>query len=449
MRALVVVFALAACGGVKNLCTAKNVRCDATLSCDPTDGVCKCGGRGGVICSEGFVCGSGTTCESTKQVDCSATPGTSADVFDGVCKCGGTGGQVCASTDTCNPNSKACVAARNCSLVACGLNETCDAVTGHCVCGASECKAGTTCARADAGTVCVADACTGVTCTGQNRCDPVDGLCKCDGALCLSGERCGCADDAGCARRVCEVGTACAGVICPSPSTCDPVVGQCTCGGPGGPVCGSGQVCSLGPPLRCQGGEQCVTPDGGPTACLSGSSCDPEDGLCKCGGLGGAQCTASQVCIRSAASQACRQPCDVRNPVCAPGTYCYFDSSAATPAAYCSPATDSKAEGAACTQPTACFSSGALHCAGLVLGQTGICRSYCDVSAGNSGCVQVPKAHNCAQNSGLPRALVFACRGRCEQQPCYFGSCYGGRGWSTSCTHGKYREPDPGRPRHR
>lgn len=398
MRWLGAVLALAACGGAKNLCTANNVRCDAQLTCDPGDGVCKCGGRGGVICTEGFICGAGNTCEPTKQVDCSDAPGTSADVYDGVCKCGGTGGQVCAATETCNPNAKSCVATRNCTRVACGVNERCDATTGHCRCGAGTCAGGQSCAVSDdGGVLCVADACTGVTCTGSNSCDPGDGVCKCAGALCLSGEACD--------GKACRVGTACAGVSCVSPATCDPVDGRCKCGGPGGPTCGAAQVCSLGPPLLCQGGEQCVETDGGTRSCASGSSCDPEDGRCKCGGLGGVECAGGEVCIRSVSAQACRPSCDVRNPLCANGTYCYFDSSAATPAAYCVAATGAKGEEAACTQPTACFESNpprALHCAGLVLGQTGICRAYCDLAAGNSGCVQVPKAQNCVQIGGAP-----------------------------------------------
>lgn len=387
MKWLLVMLLACACGNSKNLCAS--VACDSPLACDPGDGVCKCGGRGGVVCQEGFVCSAGNTCESIRQVDCSDTPGTSADVFDGVCKCGGTGGQVCASTETCNPSSKTCLTS---SVCACGLNESC--ASGRCLCGAAECGAGKTCTTEK---LCVDDACAGVACTGTNQCDPKDGLCKCNGALCLSGEAC---EPSGC-----RVGTACAGVSCVSPATCDPVDGLCKCGGPGGPRCGAVQVCALGPPLQCQGGEQCTSIDGGAKSCTSGSSCDPEDGRCKCGGLGGSECVGAQVCIRTASSQACRQPCDVRNPDCAAGTYCYFDSSAATPAAYCSPATDSKAEESACTQATACFAVGpprALHCAGLVLGQTGICRSYCDLAGGSSGCVQVPRAQNCVQISGAP-----------------------------------------------
>src|SRR3954470_2037612 len=84
------------CGGSKNLCTSKNVQCgEGSLICDPDDGVCKCGGRGGVICQAGFTCDPGTNpCLSTRcaGVDCSSKAGTSCDLFDMTCKCGGTGG---------------------------------------------------------------------------------------------------------------------------------------------------------------------------------------------------------------------------------------------------------------------------------------------------------------------------------------------------------------------
>src|SRR5256885_5384031 len=87
-------------GGPKNVCVDKNVRCDAPLACDPDDGKCKCGGRGGLICAEdgGTVCDALTnTCLTARcgsHANCLA--GTECDSNDGVCKCGGTGGKVCA-----------------------------------------------------------------------------------------------------------------------------------------------------------------------------------------------------------------------------------------------------------------------------------------------------------------------------------------------------------------
>src|SRR5687768_13955427 len=84
------------CSGAKNDCLAKRTNCAAPLVCDPGDGICKCGGRGGVICPEGFACDAQTnTCQSSLCAKVTCGGGTSCDVNDGKCKCGGTGGKVC------------------------------------------------------------------------------------------------------------------------------------------------------------------------------------------------------------------------------------------------------------------------------------------------------------------------------------------------------------------
>lgn len=429
LAAVVVGAVTASCGGgTKNLCLDRNVSCEAPLTCDPSDGVCKCGGRGGVVCASGFSCDpAANTCLSTRcaRVDCTDKPGTSCDVLDGLCKCGGTGGVVCTDTEACNPNAKACVPRVNCTQVACPLNQSCDQATGHCKCGGAECNAGQSCSVSSEGAkTCVNDACTGVTCTGNNACDTADGLCKCNGVVCQSGEACACpaGSDGGCAgnQLACRPGNACANVTCTNNTTCDPVDGLCKCGGPGGPVCASNQICNLGPPAQCQGGAQCTLPDGGAKSCSGGTSCDPEDGKCKCGGRGGIVClpenvdggmTPAEICVQNPVQQACRQPCDIRSPNCPSGTYCYYDSSAATPAAYCAAPTDMKTEDDACTVATACFSTSpaprSIHCLGLVLGQTGICRAYCDVAAGTAGCIQVPRPQTCLQIPQAPSGYGY------------------------------------------
>jgi hypothetical protein len=415
--ALVVGAVTASCGGgPRNLCADRNISCESPLSCDPSDGICKCGGRGGVVCPTGFSCDPvSNTCLSARcaRVDCSDRPGTSCDVFDGICKCGGTGGVACLSTEACNPNAKTCEPRISCTQVACPANQTCDQATGACRCGASACAVGQRCSIGmDGAKACVNDACTGVTCTGSNTCDAADGLCKCNGVVCQSGEACACPPgaDGGCAasQLACRSGNACANVTCGNNTTCDPVDGLCKCGGPGGPVCASNQICNLGPPAQCQGGAQCSLPDGGAKSCAGGTSCDPEDGKCKCGGRGGIVCAPAstdggsapaEICVQNPVQQACRQPCDIRSPVCPQGTHCYYDSSATTPAAYCAAPTDMRKEDDACTVPTACFSTSpsprSIHCLGLVLGQTGICRAYCDVAAGSAGCIQVPRPQTC------------------------------------------------------
>jgi hypothetical protein len=409
-------------GGTRNLCVDRSITCEAPLSCDPSDGQCKCGGRGGVVCPMGFVCDPvANTCQSTRcaRVDCSEKFGTSCDVQDGQCKCGGTGGSVCAANEQCNPLTKTCAVAVDCRARGCNRNEACDQSTGRCLCGTSACTAQQSCTPER---TCVANVCKGVSCTGANVCDSADGLCKCNGVVCQSGEACACpsgADAGQCAatERACRAGTACQGVNCVNGTTCDPVDGQCKCGGPGGPICAANQICSLGPPPKCQGGAQCTQPDGGPRTCPSGTSCDPEDGVCKCGGRGGVVCAPvggadggtmdpAEVCVQNPNQQACRRPCDIRSPDCPMGTYCYFDSSATAPVAYCAAPTEMRVEGNGCNTSTACFSTmpapRSLHCNGLALGQTGLCRAYCDVAAMMAGCLQVPVAQRCVQITGAP-----------------------------------------------
>jgi hypothetical protein len=429
--ALVVGVVTVSCsGGSKDLCVERNVSCDAPLLCDPTDGVCKCGGRGGVSCPSGFACdATSNTCLSTlcAHVDCSDQPGTSCDVTDGSCKCGGTGGVVCGSGQTCDGNARACVRTSRCEDVGCSKNQTCDATTGQCLCGQATCTATQACVSSGAAGAksCVADLCSGVACTGGTACDSADGQCKCGGAVCQAGQACQCTtgDGGTCADadRACRAGSACASAACANGTTCDPVDGQCKCGGPGGPACGSNQLCALsqanGP--QCIGGQQCTQPDGGAKTCAGGTSCDPEDGRCKCGGRGGIACAPAatdggtaqaEVCVQNPSQQACHRPCDIRNSDCPTGTFCFFDSSASTPVAYCAAATDTRVEGSACTSPTACFAADrgvALHCLGLALGQTGICEAYCDVAAGTTGCVQVPRAQVCTQISNAPAGYGY------------------------------------------
>ncbi len=418
-------FASSCGGGPKNLCLDKQA-CTGALVCDPTDGICKCGGRGGLICPDGFTCDPlGNTCAPTKcaGVDCNDKPGTSCDVLDGQCRCGGTGGKLCGANEVCNPNAAVCVPALNCNEIACPKNQTCDNSTGRCKCAQVECKLGQFCSISggNGAKACVDNLCSGVKCTGTTVCDANDGYCKCNGAICQSGEACNCpaGADAGCGdtARICRPGSACAGVNCLGGTTCDPVDGQCKCGGPGGPACSVLQICAMGPPAQCQGGAQCTTADGGTKTCPGGTSCDPEDGKCKCGGRGGQVCAPAtttdpaDICVSNPQQKACKRPCDVRAPDCSvAGTYCYFDITAATPAAYCSAATGTQAEESGCTTATACLGANppkSLNCTGLALGQAGICRSYCDVVAGAAGCVQVPKAQLCVQITGAPTGYGY------------------------------------------
>jgi len=426
--------ALSSCSsGPTNLCNSKNVKCDSSLICDPSDGVCKCGGRGGVVCPDQWVCDPvSNTCKSTlcATVDCSAKIGTSCDVVDGTCKCGGTGGKVCTASEVCDPNAKQCKPAIDCNSKACPRNQVCDTSTGACKCGESICDAGAFCSVAGTNDqkACIESLCATVQCPGDGvtACDPNDGICKCNGVVCLSGEACACpagsdggVDGGSCeaTARVCVPGSACASPHCDGGTTCDPADGQCKCGGPGGPLCAADQLCALTPAPACQGGAQCTLPDGGPKLCEGGTSCNPENGICTCGGLGGTVCPAATntdpayICVQIPnGQQSCKRPCDVRSPDCPTGTYCYFDSEAVTPAAYCSAPTGTSQEGDACIHATDCFANNppkSLDCNGVSLGQAGICREYCDVATGNQGCTQVPRPQTCNQISGAPAGFGY------------------------------------------
>jgi hypothetical protein len=416
----------ASCGGTNNLCESKNVRCEDPLQCDPEDGLCKCGGAGGTVCQTGFACDTATnTCLSSRcaGVSCASRPGTSCDMLDGICKCGGTGGQLCEDEQVCNPTTKQCQPKADCSEVACGTNQNCDPDTGLCMCGQGFCEAGHTCAIApDGSRLCVEDRCTGVNCLGGTSCDPADGTCKCNGVACTAGQVCDCPSGT-CAEaeRTCVSGSACAAVTCTGSTTCDPADGQCKCGGPGGAVCGAGQVCNL-MTGQCQGGNQCMTADGGTKVCPGQTSCDPEDGLCKCGGRGGQVCgdgtggTVVEVCVVTTFSISCEEACNPTLQLCSkPGEYCYFNTLAKVPVAYCAVNSDTRIEGQGCANPTACFTTNptakGLHCLGLgtfdTPGGSGFCRSYCDTTAGTAGCPQGQVAQTCEPIVGAGPGIGF------------------------------------------
>jgi len=409
---------LGACSGNKD-CSRP---CAAPMTCDKGDGVCKCGGRGGVVCAEGHECQAETnTCVTVKCGSVTCSNGTSCDGNDGKCKCGGTDGTVCAAGQVCNAKAKVCAVPADCSQIACPRNQSCDPASGQCFCGQAACPAGKTCAVAQDGSrTCVDNLCAGVTCTGSNTCDPSDGLCKCNGSPCQTGEACACPGDAAsclASARACAPSVLCVSKVCPDTQTCDPTDGQCKCGGPGAPACHPEQVCSNSPPWQCQGGQLCENSDGSPKVCAAGLSCDPEDGKCKCGGRGGAVCQApegfdpGEVCVSSAFQKVCRRPCDPLSPDCGPGTYCFYDATLATPVAYCATPTDSRPVAGQCVSPTACFSENpslAGHCAGLGQGGgSGVCRTYCNVSAGPSGCPQNVSAQTCVQITGGPAGLGY------------------------------------------
>ncbi len=237
---------------------------------------------------------------------------------------------------------------------------------------------------ADAG-----DLCAGVTCGDRSVCSPLDGFCRCGGQLCAPGSVCRCPQgQLTCAQSAasCAAPAGCSSITCAVGTLCDPIDGVCRCGGTEGPVCLSTEVCLTSPTPRCFDGT--CNP-----ACSNGLSCDAEDGLCKCGGRGGVVCGTGESCISNPQGLSCHRSCDPRAPSCLAGSFCYFDSSASPPSAYCAPASATQAVDQACMKPTACFTTTpfphGLLCLGLALGQTGVCRELCDLDAGTAACLSL------------------------------------------------------------
>lgn len=390
------------CGKKANTrCTG--VTCVGGSACDPGDGVCKCGGEGGVVCSATASCDTKARACVEPAHDCAGvtcTGNTACDPADGKCKCGGAGGTACGAGQLCDPQTRSCTSALACAGVVCAGSESCDPGDGTCKCGGAVCGPGQLCGAGDGGAACVASRCAGVHCTGDTTCDPTSGACLCGGASCGAGQTCLCAGDAGSctdAARTCQNSTRCAAVTCALGSSCDPADGVCKCGGPGGPVCGAGQACDV-TVGACLGGDRCR----GVTCAVAGTSCDPEDGKCKCGGQGGVQCTPDQTCFALSQGYACRVACSPLNPVCPTGLGCYFDESASAPTGSCLPIgtrTGPPMAAESCQSANDCVEH--YHC-GPVVGHSfpGYCERYCAVDQGAGGCTG---ALNCVQiGNGVP-----------------------------------------------
>lgn len=416
---LLLITAALGCGKAANTrCTG--VTCTGGLTCDPADGLCKCGGEGGLVCAQGQVCDSkhlacvdpAIACE---QVTCEGN--TACDPADGQCKCGGSGGPVCAAGEICDPATRHCSSGTACTGVVCSGREVCDPTDAVCKCDGQVCGAGQICADTDGGG-CIASPCAGVHCTGSTTCDPADGQCKCGGAggpFCGAGETCACTAvgaDGGCdaASRACEGSTLCASVTCTGGTVCDPADGVCKCGrgedgGAGGNICGSGQSCdpAVG---ACIGGDRCRD-----VVCPGGTSCDPEDGQCKCGGQGGQVCGQDQSCFQLQNGNACRTGCDPLMQNCPPNQACFFDESAIAATGYCAPPgtkTDLGNPPPLCNGPADCAQG--YNCEPEV-GRDfpGTCHRYCDTKQGANGCTN---SDVCVQvGNGAPVGL-----GQCKPQ---------------------------------
>jgi hypothetical protein len=149
-------------------------------------------------------------------------------------------------------------------------------------------------------------------------------------------------------------------------------------------VCAANQACEI-ITGACLGGDRCQG-----LTCPAGSSCDPEDGQCKCGGVGGQICTTAEQCFNFPSGYACRIPCDTNEQNCPVPLACYFDQLAGVTTGYCAtPGTkdDSGSPPQTCAGPTDCKPT--YNC--YPLGGTqypGYCHRYCELplSATNPGC---------------------------------------------------------------
>ncbi|WP_050724318.1 hypothetical protein [Vulgatibacter incomptus] len=356
----------------------EGVICDDPMVCDPTDGYCKCGGEGGIPCKPGESCtlDPAPQCYSPKCQFAECTRGESCDPLTGDCVCGQ---QACADGEVCV--NQQCKANNLCLGVKCGTGLDCDPEDGDCKCGGVSCEAGEACSDGK----CTLDPCAGVNCDKNSVCNPADGQCHCDtinGPICRGGEAC--AKNGNSTVFECISSDKCSSVSCVDGEYCDPVDGKCKCG-VDGIECGPGDSCVNG---ECRGGTRCTSEK--IQACRdsngAGWECDPNDGVCKCGGIGGNVCVAdAQTCTQvKTAPYACLMDCKPRevdetgaNPSCAQGESCYIPFVRPIDAwpAYCFP-TGTKGEGVACADSTECSAN--LFCAPAGGGGARKCRMVCD-----------------------------------------------------------------------
>lgn len=301
------------------------VSCDEGMECDANDGLCKCGGT---LCQEGDICSTegAPQCVSARCHFVECSNGNRCDESTGECVCGETS---CEGDERCVADQRCVIGEVSCEGVSCTAGMSCDPEVGICSCGGAICEADESCVEGS----CVTDLCLGVNCSLHSICDPVDGSCHCgsiSGPLCEHGEACGFLvsaelGDLEDAPLGCLIDDLCADVECKGGTTCDPTDGSCRCGGIGAlaPVCLEEQSCVDG---QCRGGNLCE-PDGIPVVCDTGFSCDPNDGLCKCGGVGGESCDAEEVCTAIGGSS-CRDACNIvigAGGGCGSGSACFLD----------------------------------------------------------------------------------------------------------------------------
>lgn len=392
---------LAALGGacgtedpeVVNHCAG--VVCDVDYpgtTCDPLDGVCKCGtGDNRIQCKSGEICEDDPTptCLETECVGKVCGQGQTCDPMDGLCKCGTT---TCSGAEECVQNR--CVLRNPCANKSCAEGQQCDPADGQCKCGGEVCGDDERC---DDG-ICIADPCKGVYCGDNGVCNPDDRSCHCGsitGAVCATGEAC--VLEGG--EYVCAMSDACENVSCTGDSVCDPDDGACRCGGigPEAPVCHDDQMCVNG---ACVGGNLCRDEE---TRCAPGFTCDPWDGICKCGGN---VCTESQACMALADdAYACVAQCDPLTRASCPqntGDSCFVDLALQSSVGYCAKEGNGSNTDA-CDMPHDCKADHSCL--------AGVCRPVCDMRLG--------EMNNPVCTGSQPNPNI-----RCIQQTGNIGVCF-------------------------
>jgi MYXO-CTERM domain-containing protein len=235
--------------------------CSDTQRCGLVDGVFQCidDPCSFQVCGDGEACRDGNCVKSCARVTCES----GQKCVDGECVTDKCNGVTCEDSETCNPESGACVFAGICTRVGCPDGNTCDAISG----------------------TCAEDVCLRTECPAAERCNSLTGQCElrcstdllfCDGdcinpaanrAHCGATGNCG-GDNAG---TVCDSGLVCSqgecasscaeGLVNCSGDCINPASDNMHCGA--SDDCGDktgGQICEGG--ARCMAGR-CRTPDVG------------------------------------------------------------------------------------------------------------------------------------------------------------------------------------------
>lgn len=385
---------LGGCGETREIVTkplCAGVLCDGSLECDPSDGLCKCGGGGGVECKAGEIClvEPEPTCStvSCEWVVCEG--GQSCNPSTGLCSCGE---EVCEDGEVCI--GQRCTRGELCEEVNCGVGLSCDPTDGECKCSNEICYPDQSCVEGK----CVEDLCAGLSCGGSGVCNPEDGSCHCesvDGPICQGAEVCLRIDESHVGEGVeltepmgfaCLLSEKCDGVVCEGGTTCDPADGACRCGGIGAlaPACAPGQSCVAG---QCRGGDLCETEEGG-VVCDGGNSCDPIDGACKCGGMDGLICERGDACTYVGGEFQCAKSCTIvlgAARSCDAGQGCYLDRALGHGRAFCAEAGPMKSN-EACESFNDCED-------GFYCSAANLCRRFCRPSEDPVvGCGNTPGA---------------------------------------------------------